>query len=495
MKKLFITLLISALATSSIFGQKYVKLMNKGVVALQEGRLNDAIKYFNQSIAKKDNYYLSYFNRAVAHFDLQDTAKLKSDLDKALTLMPDNFDCLELYARFYYKYENFDSALQYANDAIEQDPAGYIALLISGEVYALRKNYKMAEMRIEKAYQLAEEPCRIAPYLGSIKTLLNNEFEASRLFEECKISEFYSEDYKVREALFHFHFNRVKKGKEILDKVDLKAVKNKSFVRVYYFYEANEAFESKDYSKGVILYNFAQQYEDENERVPELFLNRSLCYSGLGEYQNALADIDEYQKLSDSDTGFINRAVLLQNMKEYKKAVESLNVAIKKRPRDEKLYLFKLELFEQMGKVSGIKDSMESTISEALKLHPNSADLYYNKAKIFQNELSYKSYIQLIDSVLMYDPKHLEALRQKLLYYVSFGRPKSSNLLLERAKVNGLDSSQYFYLKASVLLHCQRVRLLNLHCLQVLLRLKHSFRCNYLHPDYSVTIGTEYLHY
>lgn len=76
MKKLFITLLISALATSSIFGQKYVKLMNKGVVALQEGRLNDAIKYFNQSIAKKDNYYLSYFNRAVAHFDLQDTAKL-----------------------------------------------------------------------------------------------------------------------------------------------------------------------------------------------------------------------------------------------------------------------------------------------------------------------------------------------------------------------------------------------------------------------------------
>lgn len=83
--------------------------------------------------------------------------------------MPDNFDCLELYARFYYKYENFDSALQYVNDAIEQDPAGYIALLISGEVYALRKNYKMAEMRIEKAYQLAEEPCRIAPYLGSIK--------------------------------------------------------------------------------------------------------------------------------------------------------------------------------------------------------------------------------------------------------------------------------------------------------------------------------------
>ena len=69
-----------------------------------------------------------------------------------------------------------------------------------------------------------------------------------------------------------------------------------------------------------------------------------------------------------------------------------------------------------MRKVSGIKDSMESTISEALKLHPNSADLYYNKAKIFQNELSYKSYIQLIDSVLKYDPKHPEALRQKLLY-------------------------------------------------------------------------------
>lgn len=446
MKKNISVLALILFFSFSAVAQKHIKLMNKGVDYLQKGNMNMAIEYLNKSIAKKNNYYLSYFNRAVVFFDMGDSTKMKSDLDNALRLMPNDYDCLELYARHYYRSSNNELALDYANKALQINPSGYIALLISGEIYAVQQDFIKAENRIEKAFKLADEPCRIAPYLGSIKTLLNKQVEAKSYFDQCRSSVFYSEDYKMREALYYFRFNEDEKGDKLIQGIEPAGIKNKSFIRIFYFYEGVKATESKQYLRAITLYNTSQQYEEKQEPQKGIFLNRSICYMNLGEYQSALTDINTYLTYHKSDTAFKNKSLILERMGDSKGANRAIHEAIRINQEDENLYLKSSNLFVE----SNEEDSALSIINKGIAASPQSGVLYYQKAWLSRMDISYKDYMSLIDSCLKYDLSFEQAVRAKTMYFLQTDQVLNANKLLTKAYAEGLDTASYYVNKSVI---------------------------------------------
>lgn len=444
MKKLVLLSLFGFLISITSYAQKHIKLMNKGVELLQNGNYAQAIDYFNKSIAKKSDYYLAYFNRAVAYYDMGDSAKMKLDLDKSLSLSPNNYDCLELYARHHYRAGNQSAALKWSNQALKVNPAGYIALLISGEIYAIQNKFEEAEKRIEKAYKLADEPCRVAPYLGSIKTILNKEIEAKSYFDQCRNSVFYTEDYKMREALYHYTFGNDEQAKKLIEGIDPQGIKNKVFVSIFYFYEGNAALEKENYLRAISLYNISQQYGSKDEPEPATYLNRSICYMNIAEYGNALSDINTYLTFKQNDTAYRNRAYIYEKMGKQKESNWSIHQAIEYAPNDEQLYLTssnKFVLFEQW-------DSATKIIEKGIVNNPKAGVLYYQKAYLTEDDITYKDYMNLIDSCLKYDMSVEQAVQAKMMYYLETDQLKSANTLLLKALSLGLDTSSYYFNKA-----------------------------------------------
>jgi tetratricopeptide (TPR) repeat protein len=446
MKKILVTFIFLLATACAVNAQKHIKLMNKGVEQLGKGNYNLALDYLNKSISKKDNYYLSYFNRAVAYFNMGDSSKMKSDLDNALRLSPEDYDCLELYARHYYRHSNHKDALLYANKALSINPSGYISLLISGEIYAIKDDYLKAEERIEKAYKLADEPCRVAPYLGSIKTLLNKRIEAKSYFDKCRNSVFYNEDYKMREALYYFTFNEEAKGEKLVEGIDPAGIKNKGFVRLFYYFEGISATQEGEYLRAVTLYNISQQYEEKGEVNEGIFLNRSICYLNLGELKSALLDINTYLNYNKSDTAYRNRALILEKMGDYKSANWSVLQAIKANPKDKDYYLKSSNLYNDLD----LKDSAIRVINQGINAIPKAGVLYYQKAWLSQNDISYKKYIELVDSCLKYDLTVKQAVKAKTIYFMQTNQLTNANKMLLNAFRNGLDTSAYYFNKALI---------------------------------------------
>jgi len=440
-KKIVVGVLILVFMAPLVRGQKHIKWMNKGVAELKKGNPNEALVYLNKSIANKDNYYLSYYNRAVVKDRLNDTAGLILDLNKAISLNPKDYGSLTFMTQIFYSKAKYADVVQWAMRAHEANKNGIEALVYLGDAYAFSKDYKSADLYLSKAYSAIEDKCKLAPYLASIKSITGDKENAKSLFNSCRNGPDYDEDYKMREALFYYSINEDKKAEQLISQVDPAKIKHKGFLSVFYFYEGNNQLFKGNYMRAIHLYHTSQQYGD---HIEEVYLNRSLSYARLGEYPNALADIDSYIKLNPSDTAYKNKASYLTEMGEYEKAITNMRLAEQVKVQDDTFYVRRARLLMRM------KNAEEATLDlrKAIKVNSKSAMAYFELAQIQEDDLSFKRYMTLIDSALKYDAGLPEAVEQKFLFYIDEEKYKSANRLLINGINTGMDSAFFFYLKS-----------------------------------------------
>eukprot|EP01083_Nonionella_stella_P135156 411091_1 len=110
--------------------------------------------------------------------------------------------------------------------------------------------------------------------------------------------------------------------------------------------KGNEFFKQKDYPNAIKWYTEAIEIDNS---VPAYFSNRSASYAGLGDWEKAAEDGSSCITCDKKFIkGYFRAATALENLKNYKKAVETLTMGLAIEPRNKDLLSMKSQLEEKL---------------------------------------------------------------------------------------------------------------------------------------------------
>lgn len=110
--------------------------------------------------------------------------------------------------------------------------------------------------------------------------------------------------------------------------------------------EGNKFFVKKDYSSAIKWYSEAIDLDPSNEAY---YSNRSASYAGLGDWEKAAEDGENCVRTNKKFIkGYFRLATALENLKNYKKAVDALTMGLAVEPRNKDLLSMKAKLEEQL---------------------------------------------------------------------------------------------------------------------------------------------------
>jgi tetratricopeptide (TPR) repeat protein len=126
----------------------------KGIRLTEKGDFLSAIALFNEILAEEPALSGVLFNRAEAKRSMGDLDGAEVDLKLALTISPVEPDYLHALGMVAYEKDDFDTALQWYEKALEQDPNHGTVWNDKGIIAFRRGNYAEARRSFEKAVLL-----------------------------------------------------------------------------------------------------------------------------------------------------------------------------------------------------------------------------------------------------------------------------------------------------------------------------------------------------
>jgi tetratricopeptide (TPR) repeat protein len=129
------------LAITPITASDFLKL---GVIQMQRGDYQEAIKQFNQALQLQENLAVAYSDRCFAYLQLQDYHQAIADCTQALNFAPQNFDTYLLRGLAHYRKGDDPSAIADYNQAIALKPDDFRAYYNRGLAYTGQGKYLKA---------------------------------------------------------------------------------------------------------------------------------------------------------------------------------------------------------------------------------------------------------------------------------------------------------------------------------------------------------------
>lgn len=101
------------------------------------GKSNEGIIYLNRAISVAPDYYKAYYNRGLAHMQLQQFEKALSDFNSAIRLHKrgDHYKSYVARGNAYYNLKDFSKAIADAETALKLDPKNVRANFLLGNCY------------------------------------------------------------------------------------------------------------------------------------------------------------------------------------------------------------------------------------------------------------------------------------------------------------------------------------------------------------------------
>jgi tetratricopeptide (TPR) repeat protein len=127
---------------------------NAGLAAVNSGKFNDAVTYFQKCADMKYMGITPYFNMSEAYLALHDTAKAESVLTGLNTKFPNDKNVTLQLIDLYIKSSKNDEALKYIKVAKESDPNNASLFFAAGIIYLNQFKYDDAIPELTKSVEL-----------------------------------------------------------------------------------------------------------------------------------------------------------------------------------------------------------------------------------------------------------------------------------------------------------------------------------------------------
>src|SRR5664280_2954965 len=127
---------------------------NAGLAAVNSGKFNDAVTYFQKCADMKYLGITPYFNMSEAYLALHDTAKAESVLTGLNAKFPNDKNVTLQLIDLYIKSSKNDEALKYIKVAKESDPNNASLFFAAGIIYLNQFKYDDAIPELTKSVEL-----------------------------------------------------------------------------------------------------------------------------------------------------------------------------------------------------------------------------------------------------------------------------------------------------------------------------------------------------
>lgn len=130
------------------------KAFAEGMAAEQNGNLQDAMKKYTEAIKFDSTFPYPYQKRGQARLDLKDLKGARADLDKAISLAPDNPDTYAQRALLERQEGNFEDAVTNMNFAVKLAPNEANYYVQRALMFVDKKDYENGRKDLSKALEL-----------------------------------------------------------------------------------------------------------------------------------------------------------------------------------------------------------------------------------------------------------------------------------------------------------------------------------------------------
>lgn len=410
----------------------------RGVEAVQNEKIEEALEYFNKDIQenpkngysfswiamlrahgeefgraltaadmaikllpKKDAEYMifAYSTRADVYLNLEDTIKAISDLSTAIGIKPDENSLYEKRAQIYYEQEKYDLADTDYKKMIDLKPGETMGYMGIGRDANAQKRWDDAIKQFDYVTKLASDyssgySFRAESYIGKEKWPEATDDIVTAL----------SLDWD-RKALYLAGTLKEPAFTMLVSKIKIKSAKSPNEATWPYIigtmYEEN-----KQYEKAIEYYNTANS----KDVSPTVYQRISVCQYELGNYEAALSSIDQALNMDSTDLSYkARKANIFYEMGDVKSAIAEWDKVLTAQPEYGFGYYRRGWFKELAGDMDGAIEDLSMSIvidPEYSYSYVSRGDVYLKQGKKELAEADFKKVIEIEDSPEKYDCIH-----------------------------------------------------------------------------------------
>ncbi|KKH97241.1 hypothetical protein EO95_10700 [Methanosarcina sp. 1.H.T.1A.1] len=322
----------------------------KGLFCYHIKYYNTAIDTFSKALKLKETKGKVFFQLSLAYYKIENfenSAKYfkeainssyydKEILAQVVEKLSNTFE----KGLFYYTLKKYDDAIQVFDKVKNHDEEeAFYKALSQYELKEFKKSLKQFGSLIDKDSEIAAKSCY---YKGLILHELRNNFKDQELlkavfdgYDTVSIGE--NEKIELKEESQKFVNN--KEGKNLKEYISWDVGKKTKFVK--YLNDPSN-----------------------NEPKAEEILQRIIDIESQTAFEEALNKYNEIIESSQTFGLYYDKALVLDELKRYKEAIESLDEFLKNKPRDAKAWLKKGTILFKIAKDEGIKTTFEEPKTE-----------------------------------------------------------------------------------------------------------------------------------
>lgn len=324
----------------------------RGLIKLENGKCEEAIKDFSKAIELKPSHSRSFLRRGQCFDELDEFENAIGDLTKAVSLNPRDYFGFLWRANLYAEIGKFSEAIADYTSALKLVPGDHDALSSRAEAYREIGEIGLAEAderKADKAWELLKkDPTTISPMAATIQVPIRRIFP--KLLTEQDLADSYIRSIERSFELVPDSPEKIRKlaEDEIARLTKILRV-NPQFTNAY-FERGNNYSKLAEYDKAISDYSKAIELDPNHF---ESFNNRGIACARIGNYERAIADFTRALSIAPKDhVSLYNFGLVLLNKGLFEQAANILTSYIEKEPYDIKGYQLRAMAYRKLGKIA-----------------------------------------------------------------------------------------------------------------------------------------------
>lgn len=363
----------------------------------EHGRALTAVEMAIKYLPKKDVEYVvfAYATRGDIYLHLEDTTKAMADYAAAIKVNPENIGLYEKRAQIYFEQEKYALADADYKKMIELKPGNVMGYMGLGRNANAQARWTEAIKQFDYVTKLSSDYSSVHAFRAEAYLGLKKWDEATDdLISALSLG-------WDRKALYLMSELKEPALTMMIAKMRVQAAKAPNEPKWPYIigtlYDQN-----REYDKA------AKAYAEANAKdaSPVTFYRIAHCHSELGDYESALADINNALNMDSTDVDYMSfKANMLYEMGKPEKAISEWDKVLEQFP-DYSWGYYRRGWFK---KLTGQLDEAMEDLSMSIVLDPSysytydaRADIYIKQGKLDMAEADFKKIIELEDSPKKY---------------------------------------------------------------------------------------------